>query len=116
MENRYNKVVEEFKKCFPGEKQFSVYRAPGRVNLIGEHTDYNGLPVLPMAIGQDIVACASLRGDSRVIIKNTEPSFKDAEFEIDFHIQPYPKGEWGNYCKAWHCNIPELCRVPTSNR
>src|SRR5205823_2773407 len=41
-------------------------RAPGRVNLIGEHTDYNGLPVLPIAIDRDVLVAARRRDDDRV--------------------------------------------------
>jgi N-acetylgalactosamine kinase len=100
MPSRYVNLVSNFKKSFPEAKKISVYRAPGRVNLIGEHTDYNGLPVLPMAIEQDIAICASPQNDRKVIIKNTEPSFEDREFEISFEIKPYEKGDWGNYSKA----------------
>ena len=100
VENRYSETADSFRKIFPEAEELSIYRAPGRVNLIGEHTDYNGLPVLPMAIGQDICVCASARNDNRVVIKNSEPEFKDREFTIDYKISPYPKGDWGNYCKA----------------
>ena len=97
---RYANIANSFRKLFPEAKDFSLYRAPGRVNLIGEHTDYNGLPVLPMAIDRDISICASPRDDNRVVMKNTDSSFEDREFEIDFQISLYPKGDWGNYCKA----------------
>lgn len=36
------KMLEEFKKVYGGDGEVKVYFAPGRVNLIGEHTDYNG--------------------------------------------------------------------------
>jgi N-acetylgalactosamine kinase len=93
-------ITAGFKKLFPEAQRPSLYRAPGRVNLIGEHTDYNGLPVLPMAIDHDISICASPRSDNRAVIRNTNPSFEEREFEIDFRIPPYPKGDWGNYCKS----------------
>ena len=64
---RYANIVDIFKKYFPEAKDFSLYRAPGRVNLIGEHTDYNGLPVLPIAINRDISICVSIRDDNKVI-------------------------------------------------
>ena len=98
--NRYAHMTGSFRRLFPEAGGFSVYRAPGRVNLIGEHTDYNGLPVFPMAIDQDISICASPRNDNKVVIKNTNSSFEDRVFEIDFQIPPYPKGDWGNYSKA----------------
>ncbi|HYZ83155.1 MAG TPA: galactokinase [Bryobacteraceae bacterium] len=43
-------LIEEFAKRFPGSPQPRFFRAPGRVNLIGEHTDYNAGLVLPIAI------------------------------------------------------------------
>ena len=97
---RLANITAGFRKLFPEAQRPSLYRAPGRVNLIGEHTDYNGLPVLPMAIDHDISICASPRNDNRAVIRNTDPSFEDREFEIDFRILPYPKGDWGNYCKS----------------
>lgn len=44
------KVYEEFTKLFDGEGNIRVFFAPGRVNLIGEHTDYNGGHVFPCAL------------------------------------------------------------------
>ena len=58
-----------------------VARAPGRVNLIGEHTDYNGLPVLPMALDREIVLRYTPRADRRVILTNADPRFGSVEFD-----------------------------------
>lgn len=55
---RWNHLVEEFDKRF-GRKPTFIVRAPGRVNLIGEHVDYALFGVLPAAIERDIlIACA----------------------------------------------------------
>ena len=50
--------VQEFIRQF-GHPPIAIVRAPGRVNLIGEHTDYNGGFVLPMAIDREI--CIAFR-------------------------------------------------------
>ncbi|KAF8646191.1 hypothetical protein AX16_007335 [Volvariella volvacea WC 439] len=55
---RWNNLVEEFERRF-GRKPAYIARAPGRVNLIGEHIDYALFGVLPAAIERDIlIACA----------------------------------------------------------
>ena len=51
--NPRERVIEEFKNLYHTDPSFLV-RAPGRVNLIGEHTDYNDGFVLPMALSQSI--------------------------------------------------------------
>ena len=43
--------------------QIFAARAPGRVNLIGEHTDYSGLPVLPVAIDRSTIVVAAAQRD-----------------------------------------------------
>jgi galactokinase len=58
-----NAVIETFKKQF-GEAPKIVVRAPGRINLIGEHTDYNGGYVLPAAIDKAVYFAVSPREDS----------------------------------------------------
>jgi len=94
-------LLKEFLEGFPACRDVFVLRAPGRINLIGEHTDYNGLPVLPMAINRDIVLVASPRTDAGVQIRNTDASlFPPREFDISDTIKPYPAGDWGNYAKA----------------
>jgi N-acetylgalactosamine kinase len=75
-------------------------RAPGRVNLIGEHTDYNGLPVMPIAIDRSTIIVATPRDDSRVRLRNLDPHFTARDFRLEVSIPPYPAGDWANYVKA----------------
>ena len=60
------RVTQEFERRFGAPPTF-VVRAPGRVNLIGEHTDYNDGFVLPMAIDRAIWIAMRPRGDQRVV-------------------------------------------------
>lgn len=75
-------------------------RAPGRVNLIGEHTDYNDLPVFPMALQKEARIALRPRDDGMVVLHNVNSDFPTVEFEIEPAIPPYVQGAWGNYVKA----------------
>lgn len=72
-----------------------AFSAPGRVNLIGEHTDYNDGFVLPMAIEKKIVMLGQLRNDRRVRVFDV-----GYNTEIDFSLDkliPLRKNIWANY-------------------
>lgn len=75
-------------------------RAPGRVNLIGEHTDYNGLAVFPMAIQRAVSVRVEPRADSVVEISNTDPRFEPRRFALSADIPAGAAGDWSNYVKA----------------
>jgi galactokinase len=83
----------------PAAKLFAM-RAPGRVNLIGEHTDYSGLPVLPIAIDRSTIIVAALRDDAIVELQNVDDAFPARSFCLEASIAPYPTGDWANYVKA----------------
>jgi hypothetical protein len=70
------------------------------VNLIGEHIDFAGLPVFPMALRQQVRIAFRPREDSLVLAATTEPSYAPCTFEISAGIEPYEDGDWGNYLKA----------------
>jgi galactokinase len=72
--------------------------APGRVNLIGEHTDYNDGFVLPLAIDRYSVFLAAERSDSRVCVQSTGV---DGELVLDLN-EPVSPGEpgWTNYIRG----------------
>ena len=91
---------DEFRKVFARGGEPAFCRAPGRVNLIGEHTDYNGLPVLPMTIADHIGVAFAPRAGGRVRMRSTPPAFPEAEFENGATIAPSETGSWDNYCKA----------------
>ena len=57
-------VTQKFVDIFGGQP--TLYTSPGRINLIGEHTDYNGGFVFPGAVDKAMVAAIKLNGSSRV--------------------------------------------------
>lgn len=74
--------------------------APGRVNLIGDHTDYNGLPVLPMAIDRGIRLVLRARPDHQVSLDNLNPNFPPTSFALGGVVPMEPLGHWSNYPRA----------------
>jgi galactokinase len=76
-------------------RQELLCKAPGRVNLIGEHTDYNDGFVMPAAIGYYTFASASPRGD-RAIVVTSEVSKESATFDLDA-LWLQRRGDWGDY-------------------
>ena len=74
--------------------------APGRVNLIGEHTDYNGLPVLPIAIDRNIRIDFRVTGESMVRLDNASTRFAPLDFRLDRPIEAAAQGDWSNYVRA----------------
>lgn len=75
------RVVAEFERRFGGEPEFCA-RAPGRVNLIGDHTDYNDGFVLPMAIDREVWFAVRARSDRRVKVHSLD-FHQDATFALD---------------------------------
>ncbi|HWW15494.1 MAG TPA: galactokinase [Candidatus Dormibacteraeota bacterium] len=71
----------------------TVFSAPGRVNLIGEHTDYNDGFVMPSAIGFSTRVAASGRDDRRLVIRSGQ---FPGEFEFD--LDDLPARGAGNWC------------------
>ena len=93
------KIKREFQRIFAAEGRIHVVRAPGRVNLIGEHTDYNDGFVFPMAIEPEVRMVCRGRDDSRVRIASTAFPGQVVEFSLDTKITP---GEptWANYSRG----------------
>lgn len=87
-------AVLGFKSLYNYEPK-GVWAAPGRVNLIGEHTDYNEGFVFPFAINRHTVAAISLRDDNLVRVAS---SFSTATHETDvLTIQKSDEHEWASY-------------------
>lgn len=83
-----------------GRSPKRIIRAPGRVNLIGEHVDYAGLPVLPMALQRAVRIAVRGRSDDRVRVATLDPAYPPREFRVGVKVPPYEAGDWGNYVKA----------------
>jgi galactokinase len=96
-------LKEQFHRIFGpgrGADRVHVVRAPGRVNLIGEHTDYNDGFVFPMAIEPEVrIACRS-RDDGLVRLASTAFSGEIVEFSVQKKILPSPRGSWDNYSRG----------------
>jgi galactokinase len=79
-----------------GRRPELALRAPGRVNLIGEHTDYNEGLVLPCAIDRDTLVLAAPRGDRRVRAVSLQQ-----EGAVEFGLDRLARaGDWGDYVRG----------------
>ncbi len=87
-------LQESFQKYF-GVKCEALYQAPARINLIGEHLDYNGGLVLPCAISLYIKAAVSLRNDSLINVYSLNT--KTGQKEDLFRIKKDSNYGWANY-------------------
>ncbi|HYO97382.1 MAG TPA: galactokinase [Polyangiaceae bacterium] len=75
-----------------------LFSAPGRVNLIGEHTDYNDGFVLPMAIERRTYVAAALRDDDRIVAQS---SGLNAHFTFELGQAPvHQRGSWADYIEG----------------
>jgi N-acetylgalactosamine kinase len=82
------------------DSRLIAVRAPGRVNLIGEHTDYSGLPVLPVAIDRSTIIVAAATPSDEVSLRNEARIYPNRDFKLARNIPPYQSGDWANYVKA----------------
>jgi len=98
MNTRIDKLKSSFAASF-GVKPAGVVRAPGRVNLIGEHTDYNDGFVLPIAIERQTLAAWSARPDTKVLLRSAQAPGQDAELDLAGEIRPC-EPKWANYCRG----------------
>lgn len=93
-------VEEKFKEIFGTEGRIKIYFAPGRVNLIGEHTDYNGGHVFPCALTLGTYAAVRKREDRNVNLYST--NFEKtgiATISLD-NLKPTENEGWTKYVKG----------------
>jgi len=103
-------VAAAFKERFDGPATH-LARAPGRVNLVGEHTDYNDLPVLPIAMQREARLAFRPRSDGMVVVHDVEDEFGPLEFELRPGLPPEPGGHWGNYVKGPANELARRCAI-----
>jgi len=95
-----NELFKEFEQIFGEEGEYKAYFAPGRVNLIGEHTDYNGGHVFPCALTIGTYAVARLRNDKK--LRFYSMNFKELgiiESSVE-NLEKKKEDDWANYPKG----------------
>jgi galactokinase len=93
LDNDLQSMDDRFKRLFGGDPV--VWRAPGRVNLIGEHTDYNDGFVMPAAIGLYTWVAAAPRSD-RMMVVRSENFDEQVEVDLD-HLPAKASKHWSDY-------------------
>src|SRR5438445_5922387 len=89
-------MIEEFRKLYGRAEGVRVFRAPGRVNLIGEHTDYNLGFVLPVALELATTIAAAPSGDGKLRMYS-EHREEMREFDIAAVATLPPSRQWTDY-------------------
>jgi len=90
------RALDAFRGLYGREPR--LFRAPGRVNLIGEHTDYNDGFVLPIALERDTVVAAAPRHDRRLRARSTDHR-EEGEIDLDAPASPR-RGTWLDYVEG----------------
>ena len=82
MDSPHGAIKQEFEAIFGADGKQHVVRAPGRVNLIGEHTDYNEGFVFPMAIEPEVRIVCRGRDEPRVRLASSAFAGQMVEFSL----------------------------------
>lgn len=100
-------------KQWTGKPPAFITFGPNRVNLIGEHTDYNDGYVLPMAMEIGTYAAVRARDDGKVRIRTANPQpGQDAEIIFDLNDPAvFPRGHWGNYVRGTLATVVDAFRL-----
>lgn len=96
----WEEVLAKFKELFGDEGEIGVYFAPGRVNMIGEHTDYNGGHVFPCALTIGTYGVARKRDDKK--LRFYSMNFEQLgvlESSVE-DLKPEKEADWTNYPKG----------------
>ncbi|MBI2941010.1 MAG: galactokinase [Chloroflexi bacterium] len=108
---RVQAIADAFRRRYGVEPR--IVRAPGRVNLIGEHTDYNDGFVLPVAIDRDVMIAFAPRGDRTVRLYSLNFA-QESAFSLD-RIELDRTAPWSNYVRGVAWSLQEkgatLCGV-----
>jgi len=101
MDQRTRNLIKAFISAY-GDRPTLGVRAPGRVNLIGEHTDYNDGFCLPMAIERDVRIVARPRKDATIRVLSLEQGGGLVEFDTGLNIPKASIAElrWADYVKG----------------
>jgi len=129
-EGRWQRLRETFKEVYGHPPDF-IARAPGRVNLIGEHIDYMYLPCIPMATQVDVLLATSTRTDGNdadsdtVTATNIDSNYKKQTFRPhiadkgdDVEVEPPIDRHalnWCNYVKCGYRGAMTSLREGSSN-
>ncbi len=94
------KLIEKFKELYGGEGEIRGYFAPGRVNLIGEHTDYNGGHVFPCALTIGTYGIVRSRGDRKLRFYSVNFEKLGVIETSSDDLVPSKEAGWTNYPKG----------------
>ena len=99
-EKMKNLILKRFAEVFGDNEGAKAYFAPGRVNMIGEHTDYNGGHVFPCALTIGTYAVARKRSDNKLRFYSMNFEGRGMiESSLD-DLKPYKEANWTNYPKG----------------
>ena len=93
------RAIDAYRRHFGSEPEM-LFRAPGRVNLIGEHTDYNDGFVLPAAIDRETVVAIGRTGSDMITAIASDFGDDRDSFAISEPIAPV-SADWPIMCAAW---------------
>jgi galactokinase len=99
------RTIAAFRSAYGHEPEILAF-APGRVNLIGDHTDYNDGFALPCALQFGTVVAASPLEKPRIVARAADLGMAEDGFRIDAPIETAAQGEWRNHIRGIAAGLP----------